>query len=83
MLWIWKDIKYEQILIQSSDLTAVILHLAERHVMVVSVYIEPRGAEELEESLELLDNAIKKARKKVGQQIEVILAGDFNRYNKL
>ena len=53
--------------IQSSDLTAVILHLAERHIMVVSVYIEPEGAEELEESLELLDNAIKKARKKVGQ----------------
>ena len=53
--------------IQSSDLTAVILHLAERYIMVVSVYIEPRGAEELEENLKLLDNAIKKARKKVGQ----------------
>ena len=52
--------------IQSSDLTAVILHLTERYVMVVSIYIEPGGADELEKSLELLDNAIKKARKKVG-----------------
>ena len=53
--------------IQSSDLTAVILHLAERHIMVVSVYTELGGAEELEESLELLDNAIEKAQEKTGQ----------------
>ena len=61
----------------------MILHLIERHVIVVSVYIEPGGVEELDESLELLDNAIKKAREKIGQQIEVILAGDFNRHNEL
>ena len=66
MLWIRKDIELEQIPIQSSDLTAVILYFAERHVMVVSVYMEPGGAEELKESLELLDNAIKKAREKIG-----------------
>ena len=69
--------------IQSSDLTAVVLHLAGRHVMIVSVYIEPGGAEHLEESLELLDNVIKKAREKIGEQMEVILAGDFNRHDEL
>ena len=83
MLWIRKDIEHEQMPIQSSDLTAVILYFAERHVMVVSVYLEPGGAEELEESLKLLDNMIKKAREKVGQQMEVIFAGDFNRHDEL
>ena len=70
-------------LILSSDLTAVILHLAERYILVVSVYMEPGGTEELEKSLKLLDNVIKKAREKIGQQIEVIFAGDFNRHDEL
>ena len=52
--------------IQSSDLTTVILHLTERHIIVVSIYLEPEGAEKLKESLKLLDNAIKKTREKVG-----------------
>ena len=67
ILWIRKDIEHEQMPILSSDLTAVILHLAERYVLVVSVYIEPGGTEELEKSLKLLDNMIKKAREKIGQ----------------
>ena len=67
MLWIRKNIEHEQMLIQSLDLIAVILHLAERHIIVVSVYTELGRAEELEESLELPDNAIKKAREKIGQ----------------
>ena len=83
MLWIRKDIEHEQVPIQSSDLTTAVLHFADRHVMVVSVYMESGGAEELEESLVLLDSVIKKAREKVGEQIEVVLAGDFNRHDEL
>ena len=40
MLWIRKDIEHEQILIQSSDLTAAVLHFADRHVMIVSVLVQ-------------------------------------------
>ena len=69
--------------IQSSDLTTVILYLIERHVIIVFIYLEPGGTKELKKSLKLLDNAIKKARKKVRQQIEVIFTGDFNRHNEL
>ena len=64
--------------IQFSDLTAAVLHFADRHVMVVSVYIEPEDAEELKENLELLDSVIKKAREKVEEQMKVVLTGDFN-----
>ena len=69
--------------IQSSDLTAAVLHFADRHVMVVSVYMKPRGAEELKENLELLDSVIKKACEKVEEQIKVVLTGNFNRHDKL
>jgi hypothetical protein len=41
MLWIWKDIDAEQVLVQSLDLTAVVLRLPDRLILVVSVYIEP------------------------------------------
>ena len=83
MLWIRKDIEHEQVPIQSSDLTAAVLHFADRHVMVVSVFMELGGAEELKENLKLLDSVIKKAREKVGEQMEVVLTGDFNRHDEL
>ena len=61
----------------------MILYLIKRYIIVVFIYLEPRGAEELEKSLKLLNNMIKKAREKVGQQMEVILVGDFNRHDEL
>ena len=61
MLWIRKDIEHEQIPIQSADLTAVVLYLSDRHIMMVSVYIEPGGARGLAESLGRLDKVIKDA----------------------
>lgn len=39
MLWIRKDIEAEQIPVQSSDLTAAMLRLPDRSVLVVSVYV--------------------------------------------
>ena len=83
MLWIRKDIEHEQVPIQSADLTAAVLHVVDRHVMVVSIYIEPGGERGLVESLEILDNVIKKARERIGEQLEVALIGDFNRHDKL
>ena len=65
-------------LIQSSDLTAAVLHFADRYVMIVSVYMKSGGAEELKENLELLNSVIKKACEKVREQMKVVLTGDFN-----
>ena len=40
MLWIRKDVEAEQVLMQSSDLTAAVLRLLDRSILVVSVYVE-------------------------------------------
>lgn len=47
MLWIQKDIEVEQVLVQSSDLTAAVLRLPGRSILVVSVYVEPQDTEAL------------------------------------
>jgi hypothetical protein len=41
MLWVNKDLEAEQVLIQSSDMTAAIVTLPGRTVFVVFVYIPP------------------------------------------
>jgi hypothetical protein len=40
MLWIRRDIEAEQVPVQSADLTAVVMRLPDRLVLVVSVYVE-------------------------------------------
>lgn len=40
MLWIRKDIEAEQIPVQSADITAAVLGLPGRRILVVSVYVE-------------------------------------------
>jgi hypothetical protein len=47
MLWIRKDLNGEQVPIRSPDITAVLLHLTDRSVLVVSTYVEPANPEAL------------------------------------
>ncbi|KAJ6436626.1 reverse transcriptase [Purpureocillium lavendulum] len=47
MLWVRSDIEAEQLPIPSADLTAAVLRLPERDVLVVSVYVQARSAEML------------------------------------
>ena len=49
MLWIRKDIEAEQVSVQSADLTAAVLRLPDRSVLVVSVYIEGKNVEALQD----------------------------------
>ena len=58
ILWIRKDIEAEQIAMQSSDLTAAMLHLPERKILIISVYIPGQEPEALTQSIQLLDQAI-------------------------
>ena len=39
MLWVNKDVEAEQVPIRSPDITAAILRLPDRRVLVVSVYV--------------------------------------------
>jgi hypothetical protein len=47
MLWIRKDIKAEQVAVQSPDLTAAVLRLLDRLILVVFVYIKGLDADVL------------------------------------
>lgn len=83
MLWIRKDIDAEQIPIQSADITAVVLRLPDRAVLVVSVYVEGNNEEALRNTIHLLRQAIQETRNKIGTRTDVIVAGDFNRHDQL
>lgn len=83
MLWVRRDIEAEQIPVPSADLTAAVLRLAERDVMVVSVYVEGRDEEALASATGQLHGLIQKFRNGTGRRTDVVLAGDFNRHDLL
>jgi hypothetical protein len=59
------------------------LRLPDRSILVVSVYIEPQNAEALRVAICELYQVIGETRSKIGTRVDVVLAGDFNRYNQL
>jgi hypothetical protein len=61
MLWIRKDLDSEQIPIQSPDITAVLLHLTDRSIFVVSTYAEPANPEALLQTITQLRTAVSEA----------------------
>jgi endonuclease/exonuclease/phosphatase family metal-dependent hydrolase/ribonuclease HI len=83
MLWIRKDIEAEQVPMQSSDLTAAVLRLPDRSILVVSVYVEPQDAEALRVAICELHQVIRETRSKIGTRVDVVLAGDFNQHDQL
>ena len=83
MLWIRKDIEAEQVPVQSSDLTAALLRLPDRSILVVSVYVEPQDAEALTVAICELHQVIRETRSKIGTRVDVVLAEDFNRHDQL
>jgi hypothetical protein len=83
MLWIRKDIEAEQVAVQSSDITAAVLRLPDRSILVVSVYVEGPGTDALLCATNNLHQVIQEVRNKIGTRVGVILAGDFNRHDQL
>ena len=83
MMWIRRDIEAEQVPVQSADLTAVVLRLPDRSILVVSVYAEGNNKEELLDMTLKLHQLIQGTRNRIGTRVDVILAGDFNRHDQL
>ncbi|KAM4060887.1 reverse transcriptase (RNA-dependent DNA polymerase) [Hirsutella rhossiliensis] len=83
MLWIRKDIDSEQVPIPSSDLTAAVLHLPDRDVLVMSVYVQGKDEEALILTTTELGGLITRFRNGTGKRTDVVLAGDFNRHDLL
>jgi hypothetical protein len=77
MLWIRKDIEAEQIPVKSPDLTAAVLRLPDRSILVASVYVEGQNEETLVRTISKLQQLIQETRNRIGTRVDVILAGDF------
>ncbi|KJZ69882.1 hypothetical protein HIM_10715 [Hirsutella minnesotensis 3608] len=83
MLWIRSDLEAQQVPVPSADLTAAVLRLEEREVLVASVYVEGKNDEALTSAMELLRDLIDRFRGGTGNRTDVVLAGDFNRHDLL
>lgn len=83
MLWVNREVEAEQVRVESPDLTAAIIRLHERRVLVVSVYIPGGDQQALRDACNKLDTVIEDARRRAGTVVDVVLAGDFNQHDQL
>lgn len=83
MLWIRRDLEFEQIPVESSDITAGLLHLPTKTILVGSVYVPGVETSALERSMRLLQRLVRDAKAKANTQLEILLTGDFNRHDQL
>ena len=85
MIYINKRLPYQQIPIESSDLTAVAIRRGTERFLCVSAYIPyQKNAEQckriLRRSLAIISRTFKKAQLK-NPELQLILGGDFNRHD--
>jgi hypothetical protein len=83
MLWVRRDIEFEQVSAPSADLTVALLRLPDRSVLLASVYVEGANEAALSGTMRLLDDAVSTAQRRGGPRLDVVVAGDFNRHDQL
>jgi exonuclease III len=83
MLWINKDVEAEQVAIPSPDITAAIIRLPERSILIASVYVPGMDIQALQDTCNSLRKVIQEVRRKANTVVELVIAGDFNRYDQL
>ena len=64
-------------------MTAAILRLPDRRVLVVSVYVPKEDSQALRGACDDLRNIITNTRRNAGTTVDVVIAGDFNRHDQL
>lgn len=88
MIWVNRDHPaFQQIDIQSTDITAVIIRPGHRKILVISVYVPPRTDEQhlgiLKDRLDMINSVILAQKNQHRPQLEILVAGDFNRHHHL
>ena len=83
MLWINKDVEAEQVAVDSPDMTAAVIRLPERSVLVASVYVPGNDPQALRDTCNNLRKTIYEVRTKADTVVEVAVVGDFNRHDQL
>jgi hypothetical protein len=67
--------------IESPDLTTAVIRLPERRIFIVLVYVEGGDTAVLLKTYNRLRKAIIEVQRHTGIVLEIIIIGDFNRYN--
>jgi hypothetical protein len=83
MLWVRRDLESEQVVVPSPDLTAAVLRLQDRRVLMVSVYVQCNDVSALLAAVREVGNLISRFRSGTGERTDVVVAGDFNRHDVL
>ncbi|KAK1837939.1 hypothetical protein CCHR01_19435, partial [Colletotrichum chrysophilum] len=83
LLWVNRDIEVEQLPIASPDITAAVVRLPDRRLLVASVYVPVQNPQMLRQTCDLLRQAITNVRGRTGERVDVVLVGDFNRHDYL
>ncbi|KZL63634.1 reverse transcriptase [Colletotrichum tofieldiae] len=81
LLWVNNDVEAEQIPVTSPDITAAVVRLPDRRLPASSVGVYA-GAEtgNAQQACGLLRQAITSVHSRTGDQVGVVLVGDFNRH---
>jgi len=83
MLWVNKEVEAEQVRIESPDITAAVVRLPDRLILVTSVYVPGGDPQALRVTCGNLRKAVRDVRRDGGAVVEVVIAGDFNRHDQL
>ncbi|KAI3532110.1 hypothetical protein CABS01_16761 [Colletotrichum abscissum] len=83
LLWVNREVEAEQVPIASSDITAAVVRLPDRRLLVASVYVPVQKPEMLRQACDLLKQAITNVRGETGERVDVALVGDFNCHDYL
>ncbi len=78
MIWVNKNLQAIQMEIASPDICAVVLLLGTRTLLTISVYIPEKNQEALKNAVRLIHLTVQNARSQFGEQLELVIAGDFN-----
>jgi len=83
MLWVNAALDATQLPVASPDITAAVISLPERQVLVASVYIEPGNNEIREQALAHLREIYHRTQSRTGYRTDTLFIGDFNLHDQL
>ena len=82
MIWTRSDLEAEQVRIDSSDITEVIIKLLKYAILLISVYVQGSDKEALQFVIQSISQLISSERARYSS-LEIVVAGDFNRHDVL
>jgi hypothetical protein len=90
LMYVNKKETFQQIKVPDPDITAGVLRTNTQQLLVVSIYVQrdnsisaERRAEDLTRQLQLITSVWKETIRKCGDEVQLMVGGDFNRHDQL